>query len=199
MIGRASRAVVLAIVLGCLWATLPALSVAGAATQPGLAADAPTGLGQIDWASTVTLETSIGPVTCGLDPAQEPDWEDVQQLTSWPVLREEILGASALTCSTATLGQIEITPGGFPWRLTLNSRKRTGRLTAPKGRMLLEVRLLSLPSVHCTYRVAPARGTLSGEDPTTLNLSIRRVPLERKLSNPLCPTLGSLSTSLELS
>jgi hypothetical protein len=102
----------------------------------------------------------------------------------------------ALLCQT-TLGEVEVTSDQLPWRLNVNTEKRTAALHGGP-RLALEAHLVELPSVHCLYQAGKATATVSSTEPLSIVLSVPRVKLNKHLSNALCPAVGPLSVSMTL-
>jgi hypothetical protein len=165
----------------------------------GLCTLAPVGASaaKIEWSSTITLETPAGPVTCGLAPAAEPNWADVVVSSTPRRLSAEILGASALRCTTSSFGVVELSGAGFPWHFTLGTKRREARLSGTK-KVVLEVTLVSLLGAKCVYETAKLTGSLSTGSPPVLSLSAPRVKLNKLRSNALCPAVGGFSGSFPL-
>ncbi len=152
---------------------------------------------RIEWSSTITLETPAGPITCGLSPAEEPNWADVVVSSTPRRLSAEILGASSLRCTTSSFGVVQLSGAGFPWHFTLGAKRREARLRGTK-KVVLEVTLVSLLGAKCIYETAKLTGSLSSETPPVLSLSAPRVKLNKLRSNALCPTGGGFSGSFPL-
>jgi hypothetical protein len=148
-------------------------------------------------ATSVEFETSLGPVSCGPSFPEEGLWAQLQESAGGPRVKIDVLGASTLECQTSTLGAVEISGAHFPWRLTVNEQSRQARLKGAGG-LVLEARFLALASARCVYQAGKAQGTLSGDTPAVLSLAIRRVKLERKLSNLLCPVLEPVAITIPL-
>lgn len=144
----------------------------------------------------ITFETSIGPVSCGIDPAAEPGPEAISTFQRGPHLKVSILETGALLCQT-TLGEVEVTSAELPWRLNVDTGTRTAKLHGAP-RLVLEARLVELPSVHCLYQAGKATATVLSEEPLSVVLSVPKVRLNKKLSNALCPAVGPLSVSVTL-
>jgi hypothetical protein len=144
----------------------------------------------------VTLETSIGQVSCGIDPAAEPGPDAISTFQRGPHLKVSILETGALLCQT-TLGEVEVTSAELPWRLNVDTEKRTAKLHGDP-RLVLEARLVDLPSVHCLYQAGKATATVLSAEPLSIVLSVPRVKLNKHLSNALCPAVGPVSLSLTL-
>jgi hypothetical protein len=144
----------------------------------------------------ITLETSSGQVSCGVDPAAEPGPEAISVSQRGVHLKVSILETGALLCQT-TLGEVEVTSTELPWRLNVNTEDRTAKLHGAP-RLALEAGLVELPSVHCLYQAGKATATVLSTEPLSIVLSVPRVRLNGKLSNALCPTLGPLSVSVTL-
>jgi hypothetical protein len=144
----------------------------------------------------ITVETSIGQVHCGIDPAAEPGPEAISTFQKGPRLKISILETGALLCQT-TLGEVEVTSSELPWRLNVNTDKRTAALHGGP-RLALEARLVELPSVHCLYQAGKATATVLSAEPLSVLLSVPRVKLNKHLSNALCPAVGPLSVAVTL-
>ncbi|HEX4437745.1 MAG TPA: hypothetical protein VH061_13225 [Solirubrobacteraceae bacterium] len=144
----------------------------------------------------IAFETSIGQVSCGIDPAAEPGPEAISTFQKGPHLKVSILETGALLCQT-TLGEVEVTSAELPWHLNVNTEKRTAKLRGAP-RLVLEARLVELPSIHCLYQAGKATATVLSEEPLSVALSVPRVRLNKHLSSALCPAVEPLSVSVTL-
>jgi hypothetical protein len=144
----------------------------------------------------ITFETSIGQVSCGIDPAAEPGPQAISTFQRGPRLKLSILETGALLCQTS-LGEVEVSSAELPWRLNVNTEKGTAALHGGP-RLALEARLVELPSVHCLYQAGKATATVLAEEPLSILLSVPKVKLNKRLSNALCPAVGPLSLSVTL-
>jgi hypothetical protein len=150
---------------------------------------------RVEWSSPVSFETSAGAVSCAASP-EAPLWAEVLATATPKKLSAEVLAASPVRCSIPTYGEVEVAAGGFPWRFTASTSKRTGRLKGTK-RLIVEVTLLSV-GAKCVYEAASVTGSLSGEAPFTLSYSAPKVRLNTKRSFFLCPAVEGFSGSLPL-
>jgi hypothetical protein len=146
--------------------------------------------------SRITLETSIGQVSCGIDPAAEPGPEAISTFQRGPHVKVSILETGALLCET-TLGEVEVTSAELPWHLNVNTETRTAKLRGAP-RLVLEARLVELPSIHCLYQAGKATAAVLSAEPLSIVLSVPKVRLNKHLSSALCPAVGPLSVSLTL-
>ncbi|HXD55902.1 MAG TPA: hypothetical protein VN618_14195 [Solirubrobacteraceae bacterium] len=170
---------------------LAALS-ALAAGAPGAAAATEQDAG----IEAVTIETSAGPVTCGVDPANRIGPGAVTAVRHGRRELVTILATGAALCESS-LGEVEISGSSLPWRLVLNGRKRKAALHGtPK--LALQAQLVALPSVRCVYEAGHATASLIAEQPAAIAASVPRISLDGLVSSPLCPALGPLSFSLTI-
>ncbi|MEA2216652.1 MAG: hypothetical protein QOK19_2213 [Solirubrobacteraceae bacterium] len=165
----------------------------GISAVPAGAGGAPRGLGALD---AVTVETSLGPVTCRIDPAHEPAPQDVTTVTHGSRMRVSILDTGALLCDT-TLGEVEVSGANLPWHLVIDTAGHTA-IVHGSPRLALQAQLVALPGVHCLYQAGHTAATLVQQQPLTVALSVARIKLNKRMSNALCPTFGPVSVSLTL-
>ena len=145
----------------------------------------------------VTIETSVGPVTCVPSAESTPGPEAITATPFARGTRIAIRETGALRCATATFGEVEMTAAGLPWRLTLNEKQLTARLRgSPRPGLLLQS--VALPSLRCLYEAGKVLGTVTAGTPPSVSLSVNRVRLEKPLSSGLCPALGPVGLQLTL-
>lgn len=168
-------------------------SLAAVSAAPTTAGGAPIGFGGLD---PVTVETSLGPVTCAIDPAREPEPKDVATVTHGTRLRISIRDTGALLCD-AKLGAVEISGANLPWRLAIDTAAGIATLHGTP-RLALQAQLVELPNVRCLYQAGHVAATLAQQQPLAVALSVARIKLNKRMSSPLCPAIGPLSVSLTL-
>jgi hypothetical protein len=145
-------------------------------------------------ATPVTFETPAGPVSCAVP--GEAGWAEVLTTTSLTNLTAEVVSAGSLRCATTSFGEVEITPAGFPWKLTVNTKNHKAKMNGTK-KLILELTVLSL-GAKCVYETGKLTGSLSTETPPVLTVSAPRVKLNTKRSFILCPAGGSFGGSFPL-
>jgi hypothetical protein len=145
----------------------------------------------------ITIETSVGPVTCAPDPERAPGPAAITSTPFADGLKVTVAETGALRCATPAFGAVEVIAAGLPWQLTVNEKRAVARLRGtPKPALLLQS--VELPSLVCRYQVGRVLGTLTSGTALSVSLAATRVRLNRAVSSAPCPALGPLDLDVTL-